>query len=94
MLWLAIGFFLAITVAAAATVRSRTRGGFYDHDVYGMDARAHRRYAAVSFVFAAFFGVAYALHLVGAGIAALALYALIAVLYAASFLRGATETDE
>lgn len=94
MLWLAIGFFLAIAVGAAAAIRSRTRGGFYDHDVYGMDARAHRRYAAVSLAFALFFGVAFPLHLVGAGIVALALYALIAVLYAASFLRGASETDE
>jgi hypothetical protein len=88
------GLLLAAGVAAAAWQRSRTTGGFYDHAVYGMDAAAHRRYFGVSLVFAAIFAIAYALHLETAGIVALALYGLVAVFYAASFLRGASDADE
>lgn len=51
----------------------------------------HRRYAAVSFAFALFFFAASLLRLGTAGIAGLALYALIAIFYAASFLRGASD---
>ena len=41
-----------------------------------------------------YFGATLALHAETAGIAGLALYALIAVFYAASFLRGASDSDE
>ena len=85
---------LALGVAAAAWQRSRSAGGFYDAQVYGMDRATHRRYGAISLGFAAFFALAYALHLYGAGIAALTLYALVAVFYATSFLRGAADADE
>jgi hypothetical protein len=88
------GLVLALGVAAAAWQRSRSAGGFYDAQVYGMDRATHRRYCAIGVAFAAFFGLAYALHLYGAGIAALALYAVIAVFYLSSFLRGASDLDE
>jgi hypothetical protein len=88
------GLVLALGVAAGAWQRSRSAGGFYDAQVYGMDRATHRRYCAVSLGFAGFFALAYALHLYGAGIAALALYVLVAVFYATSFLRGATDADE
>jgi len=54
----------------------------------------HRRYCTISLGFAAFFALAYALHLYGAGIGALTLYVLVAVFYASSFLRGAADADE
>ena len=89
MLYSAAGIVVASTVAIAAWRCSHSQGGFYDREVYGMSESAHRRYAAVSFVFAIYFTITYALHLDAAGIAGLALYALIAVFYAASFLQGA-----
>ncbi len=81
----------ALIVAATATWRSRSPGGFHDRETYGMDASSHRRYAAVSLVFAVYFGITYARGLEAAGIVGLALYALIAVLYATSFLQGAPD---
>lgn len=89
MLYSATGLVIAFIVAIAAWRCSRSPGGFYDREVYGMSASAHRRYAIVSLVFAVYFAIAFVLHLDAAGIAGLALYALIAVFYAASFLQGA-----
>jgi len=94
MMYSIAGLVLALGVAAAAWQRSRSAGGFYDAQVYGMDRATHRRYCAISLGFAAFFALAYALHLYGAGIAALTLYVLVAVFYATSFLRGAADPDE
>ncbi|MBV8066430.1 MAG: hypothetical protein JO113_00530 [Candidatus Eremiobacteraeota bacterium] len=91
MIWSLIGLAVALLVAAAAWRRSRRAGGFYDAQVYGMTPAAHRGYAVVSLVAAAYFAAAYALALQTAGIAGLALYALIAVFYATSFLRGASD---
>jgi hypothetical protein len=90
----AIGLLLSLGIAALAWRRSRALGGYYDRDVYGMDRTAHVRYAAVSLAFAAFFCVAWALRWSSAGIAALALYALVAVFYVTSFLQGAADADE
>jgi hypothetical protein len=94
MIYNVAGLVLALCVAAIAWRRSRSAGGFYDREVYGMQAGTHRRYAIASLAFAALFAAAYAAHLPAAGIAGLALYALIAVLYAASFLQGAHDRDE
>jgi hypothetical protein len=92
--WNVVGLALASFVALAAWRRSQGAGGFYDRETYGMGPSAHRRYAAVSAAFAGFFAVAYALRAETAGVIALALYAVIALLYATSFLRGATADDE
>jgi hypothetical protein len=88
------GLVLALGITVAAASRGRSAGGFYAGEWYGMSAAAHRRYAAVSLAFAAFFALAYAYGLAAAGIAGLALYALIAVFYLSSFLRGAPDRDE
>ncbi len=93
-MYAAAGFVLALAVSALAWRRSGTSGGFYDRDVYAMGRVAHRRYAAVSLLFAGYFGVAYSRGWEAAGIAGLALYALIAVLYATSFLQGAHDRDD
>jgi hypothetical protein len=92
-MWSLAGLVLAVAVAAAAWSRSRTRGGYYDRDVYAMSGRTHRAYALVSLAFAAFFAAAFALHLRAAGVGGLALYAAIAAFYAASFLRGADDYE-
>lgn len=94
MIYSIAGLVLALGVAAAAWRRSRSAGGFYDAQIYAMDRAAHRRYGGISLGFAAFFAMAYGMHLYGAGIGALALYVLVAVFYATSFLRGAADADE
>lgn len=91
MLYSVAGIVAASIVAIAAWRCSRSPGGFYDREVYGMSETAHRRYAAVSMAFVAYFAVTCALRLDTAGIAGLALYAVIAVFYAASFLQGAPD---
>lgn len=94
MAWSVLGLALSLGIAAVAWGRTRSRGGFYDRETYGMDSAAHLRYALLSLGFAAYFGVVYALRFQSAGIAGLALYALIAVFYATSFLQGASDRDE
>jgi hypothetical protein len=94
MLWSLAGAAAALAIAAAAWRRSRSAGGFYDREIYGMSARSHRRYAALSLLFAGYFAVTAARHLDAAGIAGLALYAVIAVFYVTSFLQGAPDRDE
>lgn len=89
MIYEGVGFALALAIAIAAWRGSRRAGGFYDREVYGMQSSAHRRYAVVSVCFAAYFAGAYALRADTAGIAGLGLYALIAIVYATSFLQGA-----
>ena len=49
--WSIAGLIASALVAAAAFIRSRGPGGFYDRDVYGMTARAHLRYAIASAAF-------------------------------------------
>lgn len=93
MAYTVAGLVLALTVAVAAALRSRRAGGYYASGWYGMSAATHRRYAVVSLAFAAFFAAAAVLRYAAAGIDALALYALIAVFYATSFLRGASDRE-
>jgi hypothetical protein len=73
--------------------RSRTPGGYYDADVYGMTAAVHRRYAAIASVFLlAFLYTLFA----GAGTIAFWIFTafvLFALFYYTSFLRGAHEED-
>ncbi len=94
MTWTSIGLLLALAVAAIAWRRSSSGGGFYDRDVYAMTPAIHRRYAVASLAFAVYFAAALLLRQATAGIAGLALYALVAVFYATSFLRGAPDRDE
>ncbi|MGC9990888.1 MAG: hypothetical protein ABSD52_00655 [Candidatus Cybelea sp.] len=94
MLYSAAGLVLSLGIAAVAWRRSRTRGGYYDREVYGMKRATHVTYGAIGLAFALFFALALWLRLVSAGIAALALYAVIAVFYLSSFVRGASDFDE
>lgn len=93
LMWNLAGLALAFLSSLLAWRKSFAAGGYYDRDLYGMEASAHRRYAAVFLAFAFFFGAAFALHASGAGLIALALYALVAVIYTTSFLRGASEDE-
>jgi hypothetical protein len=94
MVWSLAGIAVALAVAAIAWRCSRSPGGFYDREVYGMNSRSHLSYAAVSVAFAAYFAVAAATGRTAAGIGGLALYAVVAVFYVTSFLQGAPDRDE
>jgi hypothetical protein len=94
MVWSLVGLGLSTVLAVTAWRRSRGRGGFYDTGVYGMTSTSHRSYALASLAFAAFFVATIALRQDWAGVAALALYAVIAAFYATSFLRGADDVDD
>jgi hypothetical protein len=85
----------SLLLAAAAYMRSRTPGGFYDAEVYGMTPEAHRRYAAIGLAFAlAFFAVAVWWPRSAATIWLGAAFVLFAVIYITSFLRGAAESED
>lgn len=92
-MWNIGGLALALFIAAIAFLRSRTRGGYYDAELYGMSPSTHRRYAAISLAFALFFAIAWSLHARAPGLVALAIYAVIALLYVTSFLRGYADND-
>jgi hypothetical protein len=93
-MWSFVGLALAVFVAIAAWRRSVAGGGFYDAETYGMTPETHRRYALGSLAFALYFSLAYALRADAAGIVGLAIYTLVAAVYATSFLRGAADYDE
>ena len=92
MAWQGVGLVLSIALAAFAFYRSRVPGGFYDAEVYGMTARTHLRYSIVSAAFAILFAAAWILR-VDVEVAAFAGFALVAIFYLTSFLRGAHEDD-
>ena len=94
MIYDLVGLVLALAITTAAWRQSRASGGFFDREIYAMEPAVHRRYALVSLGFIAYFSVVYGLRWNTAGLIGLALYALIAVFYAASFLQGAPDQDE
>jgi hypothetical protein len=93
-MWSLTGLALALLCAFIAWRASRRSGGFYAREVYGMEIPHHRRYAITFLAFAGFFAAAALARADVAGQAALALYAVVAVLYGASFLRGASDDAE
>ncbi|HEY8313338.1 MAG TPA: hypothetical protein VIG51_04110 [Candidatus Baltobacteraceae bacterium] len=93
-MWHLIGGFAALALTVVAWQRSRTpSSGFYERDVYAMTARTHRTYAVVNLAFAAVFFAAIPLHAIPV-VPLLAVFTVIAILYLASFVRGATGEDE
>ena len=93
-MWNLLGSVVALFTAALAWRQSRAPGGFYAEGVYGMGPSHHRRYAAVSLAFAVASGIAFALRATFAGLIILAVYAVIAILYYSSFIRGASDHHE
>ena len=90
-----MGALLSLLLAAAAWIRSRAAGGYYDAEVYGMTAATHRRYAIASACFAlAFFALALLRPGGAATIWLFAAFVLVAVFYGTSYLRGASENDD
>jgi len=107
-MWVWSGFALSLVLAALAWWRSRARARtFYEDEVYGMGAAGHRKYALFFGVFSLVFLVELAIpgpyhfnnaasQLRGDLVNALALpaVAVAAILYGATFLRGASGEDE
>ena len=95
MNWEWAGAIASILLGAAALLRSRGTGGFYETEVYGMTASTHRRYAVAGAIFAVVF---FALGVLAPGGAAtiwvFAAFVLVAVFYITSYLRGASDDDE
>ncbi|MBV8245595.1 MAG: hypothetical protein JOZ38_06720 [Candidatus Eremiobacteraeota bacterium] len=87
------GMFVSALLAATAFIRSkRATANSYAAEVYGMTSASHRRFAVFSLVFLLLFAAAW----LKPGLPAtplLAVYAVAAILYGSSFLRGATEED-
>lgn len=93
MTWSVLGAVGAGIIAVFAIFRSRTPGGYYDTDVYGMTPAAHRTYAVIAsalflaFIFTLWFRAStIAFYLFAA-------FVLFALFYLTSFLRGAHEDD-
>lgn len=90
-----IASILALLLAGAAYLRSRSTGGFYDREIYAMTPKTQRRYGLIALAFAAVFAVAAFWNvLAGATIWLDAAFVLFAVFYLTSYLRGAHEDDE
>jgi hypothetical protein len=78
-------------LSVAAWRRSAAPAGYYDGQVYGMTPATHRRYALVAIAFAIAFALAAVARFETASIIALALFVPVAIFYASSFLRGASD---
>ena len=93
-MWNLIGLLASLALAAVAWRRSiRPAGNIFERDVYGMSPRTHRAYAATGLGFAVLFTVGIVWGAVPA-VPILAIFAVIAILYASSFVRGASGEDE
>ena len=93
-MWSATGLAVALTVGAMALMRLRARSGnFYETELYGISASTYRRYALVSGIFALSFLASFFWSAVPP-VPLLAVYALIAILFLSSFIRGAVGEDE
>ncbi len=92
-MWLVSGLILSLSLALVAWLRSRSRSTtYYEGEVYGVSSAGHRYYAL------AFLGLGASLLASSAAppatVPLLAILALAAVLYGATFLRGASGEDE
>jgi len=92
-MWVASGIVLSLALAIAAWLRSRaSTTTYYEGEVYGMSHAAHRGYALTFAGFAAVLLAAPAWPAIA--VPALAVLAVAAILYGATFLRGASGEDE
>jgi len=92
-MWVVSGLVLSVVLALVAWTRSKAASGtYYESQVYGMGPRAHQGYGLAFAILA--------IALLGAimwsplALPVLAILALIAILYGATFLRGASGEDE
>lgn len=91
-MWTVVGIVLCLAVAVAAWLRSRTAGGHYDADGYGMTPQTHRRYAWLAALLAVLLGASFYVAALPS-IVLLGVAVLVGILYLSSFLRGAQADD-
>jgi hypothetical protein len=89
-----IGLIASIALAAIAFARSRAAGGFYDAQVYAMTPQIHRRYAWIALAFAAAFAACLLPAAESLRFWVAAAFALVALFYLTSYLRGAHEEED
>jgi hypothetical protein len=89
---LGLGLSLGGAGLALTLTLGRAQRSFYASGVYYLTARSHRRFAAVSALFAAAFGLA--LRWPVLDVPLLAVYVLSLVFYVSSFARGFSGEDE
>jgi hypothetical protein len=92
-MWVVSGLVLSIVLALVAWTRSKAGSGtYYESQVYGMGPAAHRGYGLAFAALAAVLMLA--LMWPAMALPALAVFAVVAILYGATFLRGASGEDE
>jgi len=93
-MWAYSGIVLALLLAAYAARRSKSASaGYYESEVYGMDASTHRKWAFAALGFALLFLIS-AIRGHQFDVMIFAAFAVVAILYIASFLRGYGSEDE
>jgi hypothetical protein len=93
-MWPLIGLGCALLGVALALWRSKSQAAtFYEREVYGMTRASHLRFAQISSAFAIAFTLCVFIPKLPA-VAFLAAYSVLLILYAATFVRGATGEDE
>lgn len=93
MAWSIVGLCISLPIALLAWWRMRANAGFYDGEVYGMTARAHRRYLGTELLFCAVFVATLVLRVDWLAAWFLAFAVLVDVLYITSFARGALDEE-
>lgn len=93
-MWAYSGIVLSLILAAYAVWRSKSASaGYYESEVYAMDASTHRRWAFAAAGFALLFLIS-AVRGHQYDVTIFAAFAVVAILYIASFLRGYGSEDE
>ena len=90
--WIGLGGALLGSAVGLRCSRASVRS-FHEYEVYGMTPASHARFAYAGMGFALIFALGAAITRIPV-IPILALYTLIFILYAATFVRGATGEDE
>jgi len=92
-MWNSAGLLLCGIVITVAALKSKHgKAGYYEREVYGMTARTHRAYAALSLAFCGLFTAGYFVSGIPV-IPLLGAYALVFIFYFSSFARGFSDEE-
>lgn len=93
MIWAICGLAASVFIVVFALWRSgRPDSDYYASHVYGMTATTHRRYAAISALFAVFFALSLAAAWVPV-VPLLGAFTLVFIFYFSSFARGFSDEE-
>ena len=93
-MWAYTGIILALGLSAYAWWRARAGStAYYEREVYAMGSSAHRRWAFAGCGFALLFALS-ALRGHAYDVTIFAAFAVVAILYVSSFMRGYSAEDE